>query len=130
MTGELESFKLQSAVNTLLSLSRLGNQYLNENEPWKKMKTEKERACSIFFVSTQIIKALAVASAPIIPESSQKMWETLNLPGSVDRNKWEEALVPLPAGHRINKPKPLFTKIELNEAILEEKLMKIREKKA
>jgi methionyl-tRNA synthetase len=126
MTAELESFKLQSAVNTLISLSRLGNQYLNENEPWKLMKTDKERAGSIFYVSTQIIKALTIASSPFIPGSSQKMWQTLNLPGDVNRRKWEEAIISIPAGSSINKSKPLFSKIEVNEAKLEEELMKIR----
>ena len=126
MTGEFESFKLQSAANTLIGLSRIGNQYLNENEPWKLMKTDKERAGSIFFVSTQIVKALAVASVPFIPGSSQTLWEILNLPGSIEKSKWEEALVPLPAGHKINKPKPLFSKIEDKDAALEEKLMMIR----
>ena len=126
MTGEFESFRLQSAANTLIGLSRIGNQYLNENEPWKLMKTDKERAGSIFFVSTQIVKALAVASVPFIPGSSQTLWEILNLPGSIEKSKWEEALVPLPAGHKINKPKPLFSKIEDKDAALEDKLMTIR----
>ena len=44
LTDELESFKLQSATNTLISLSRLGNQYLNEKEPWKIIKTDREKA--------------------------------------------------------------------------------------
>ncbi len=130
LTDELESFKLQSATNTLISLSRIGNQYLNENEPWKIIKTNKEKAGSIFFVSAQIVKALSVVSAPFIPSSAEQMWQTLNLPGNVHKTAWKEAVIPLQPGHKINKPSPLFNKIDANEKKLEETLTKIRERTA
>jgi methionyl-tRNA synthetase len=40
---EIEASKLQSAANTLISLSRVGNQYLNEKEPWNLIKKDKEK---------------------------------------------------------------------------------------
>jgi methionyl-tRNA synthetase len=124
---DLNAQHLQSAANTLIALTRIGNQYLNDKEPWKLMKTDLERASSIFYVAVQVVKAAAVISEPFMPSVSQQLWQTLNLEGTVHDAKWVDALKPLPAGHQIQKATPLFQKIESDPAKLEEKLMQLRE---
>jgi methionyl-tRNA synthetase len=78
-------------------------------------------------VAAQLVKALAIVSAPIIPFTAEELWKTLNLPESVHQQKWEEALKPLPAGHKIGEARPLFRKIEADEKKLDEMLEKVRE---
>ncbi len=126
---DFETAKLQSAANTLISLSRVGNQYLNEKEPWKLLKTDPAKAATIFYVAVQIVKALAVTSAPFIPSRAEQLWQTLGLSGSVAKTSWEEAISPLEAGHKINVPKPLFHKIDADENMLDKLLQKIRDEK-
>jgi methionyl-tRNA synthetase len=104
----------------------VGNQYLNEKEPWNLLKADKEKAATIFYVATQIVKALAVASSPFIPGTAEQLWQTLNLAGKASEARWQEALTPLGAGHKINKSMPLFKKIDANEAELEEMLAQVR----
>jgi methionyl-tRNA synthetase len=125
---EIEESKLQSAANTLVSLSRVGNQYLNEKEPWNLIKTNPAKAADIFYVCAQIVKALAIASAPFIPSSAEQLWKMLNLEGSVQKTRWMPAIMPLEAGHRINKSKPLFSKIDADEKKLDDMLAQVREK--
>ena len=124
---EIEDCGLQSAANTMISISRMGNQYLNEKEPWNLIKKDRDRAASIIYVAAQIVKALTVVSAPFIPFAAEELWKTLNLPGSVHEQKWDEALKPLPANHKIAKAKPLFQKIEANGQELDEMLEKVSE---
>jgi methionyl-tRNA synthetase len=130
LAQELEEAKLQSAANTLISISRVGNQYLNEKEPWNLIKTDKEKAATIFYVAAQIVKAIAVVSAPFIPDTAEQLWQTLALAGSVHTSRWEDALKPLEPGHRIAQPKPLFRKIDADEKKLDEMLAKVRENMA
>jgi methionyl-tRNA synthetase len=92
------------------------------------MKTDKEKAGAIFYVAAQVVKAIAVVSEPFIPDTAEQLWQTLNLPGSVNTSNWIEALIPLEAGHKIAKPKPLFHKIDADETKLEEQLAQIRAK--
>jgi len=125
---EIESSWLQSAATTLISLSRVGNQYLNTKEPWNLMKTDKEKAGTIFYVTTQVVKALAIVSSPFMPGTAEQLWQTLNLPGKASESRWSEALIPLEAGHKITKPTPLFHKIEADEAKLDEQLACTRAK--
>jgi methionyl-tRNA synthetase len=126
---EFEEAKLQSAANTLISISRIGNQYLNEKEPWNLMKTDREKAATILYVSAQIVKAIAVVSEPFMPATAEQLWQTLNLDESVNTSRWEEALKPLEAGHKIAKAKPLFKKIDADENKLDEMLRAVRQKK-
>ncbi|MCW4044194.1 MAG: methionine--tRNA ligase [Candidatus Bathyarchaeota archaeon] len=130
MAEELEAAKLQSAANTLISLSRLGNQYLNEKEPWNLLKTDRARAAAVLYVAAQVVKALAVASAPIMPGTAEQMWQTLGLAGSVHWCRWSDALEPLEEGHKIAKASPLFRKIDSTAEQLDELLAKVREKMA
>jgi len=123
---EVEECRLQAAANTFISISRTGNQYLNEKEPWNAIKKDKAQAATILHVATQIVKALAIVSAPFIPFAAEEIWKTLNLRGSVHGQKWADALSPLPTGHRISKPEPLFMKVEENADQLDERLAKIR----
>jgi len=125
---EIEASKLLSAVNTLVSVSRIGNQYLNTKEPWNLMKTDKEKAATIFYVAAQVVKAATVVSSPFIPDTAEQLWQTLNLPGKVSEGGWSEATKPLNAGHKIAKPKPFFHKIDADEAKLEDQLAEVRKK--
>jgi methionyl-tRNA synthetase len=127
---EIEECKLQAAANTMMSISRMGNQYLNEKEPWNLIKRDKAKAANVIYVAAQIVKALAIVSAPFIPFTAEEIWKTLRLEGSVFDHKWSEALEPLPANHKIEEAKPLFRKIEANEKQLDEMLEKAREKLA
>jgi methionyl-tRNA synthetase len=127
ISNDLEAARLQSAANNLISLSRLGNQYLNEKEPWKLLKTDYARAGTNFYVAAQIVKALAVASSPFIPGRAEELWKTLGLPGKVAETSWEEAVAPLEAGHKVEKPQPLFHKIDADAKTLDDLLQKIRE---
>ncbi|MGB9960185.1 MAG: methionine--tRNA ligase [Candidatus Bathyarchaeales archaeon] len=125
---DFEACKLQSAANAVISISRLGNQYLNDKEPWNLIKSDRAKAATVLYVAAQLVKALAIVSAPIIPFTAEELWKILNMPGEVHKQKWSEALKPLPAGHTIAKAKPLFRKIEADEKKLEEMLAKIRSK--
>lgn len=125
---EIEDGWLQSAANTLISISRVGNQYLNTKEPWNLMKTDKEKAGTIFYVAAQVVKAITVVSEPFIPQTSQQLWKTLNLQGAIQQSNWSNALAPIDVGHKINKPEPLFHKIDTDENKLYERLAQIRAK--
>ena len=129
IADDLEAAKEQSAANTLISLSRLGNQYLNDKEPWKLLKTDLPRAATIFYVAAQFVKALSVTSEPFIPSRAEELWQMLNLPGTAANARWDEAVHPIEAGHKIGKPKPLFHKIDADEKELDGLLTKIREEK-
>lgn len=122
----IERCKLQEALRRAVNLSRIGNQFLNTREPWRLVKEDRKRAASTMYVVAQIVKALAIVLEPFTPFTSEEIWRLLNLPGSVHEQSWEEAYRPLPAGHRIGRAKPLFSKVEASERELQEMLEGVR----
>lgn len=109
----IELYRFREALSELMNLARLGNKYLTENEPWKIFKTDPDRVKTVMNVSLQIAANLAVLSEPFLPFTSEKLYKMLNL----GNKYWDEAGNPdfLAAGHQLNKPEFLFTKIEDSE---------------
>jgi len=122
----METFKLQEALRHAISLSHLGNRYFNEKEPWKTIKTDRQESANTLYVAVHIVKQLAIILEPFIPFTAEKLWKLLNLPGSVHEQRWNETEKELSPDHKINKAKPLFSKIEESEEGLQAKLEKLR----
>ena len=125
----MEAFKLQEALRIAISLAHLGNRYFNEKEPWKTIKTDRQQSANTLYVAAQIVKQLAIILEPFIPFACEKLWTLLNLEGSVHEQLWSETEKELPPGHKINKARPLFSKIEESEEELQAKLEKVRSAK-
>jgi methionyl-tRNA synthetase len=95
-----------------MSLARLGNKYLADEEPWKVIKLDEERVKTIMFIALQISSALAILSEPFLPFTSTKLKNILNINKKLSWKNVTEIAILLPAGHQINKAELLFSKIE------------------
>jgi len=126
ITSELESFKLKSALRTVVEVAREGNRFLNEREPWKLVKTDIGLAGRTLYVAAQLAKALAIFLAPFVPDAADRLWLMLGLGGSVHEASWDEALEPLEPGHAIGEPEPLFRKIRESPEELKKALERLR----
>ena len=122
----MEIFKLQEALRYAISLSHLGNRYFNEKEPWKTIKTNRQESANTLYVAAQTVKQSAIILEPFIPFTAEKLWKLLNLPGSVHEQTWNETETELSPDHKINKAKPLFSKIADTEEELQAKLEEAR----
>ncbi|MCZ2808830.1 MAG: methionine--tRNA ligase [Candidatus Bathyarchaeota archaeon] len=122
----MEIFKLQEALRYAISLSHLGNRYFNEKEPWKTIKTNRQESANTLYVAVQTVKQSAIILEPFIPFTAEKLWKLLNLPGSVHEQTWNETETELSPDHKINKAKPLFSKIIVTEEELQAKLEEAR----
>ena len=55
------------------------NKYFNDSEPWAVKKKDPERMKVILFTITQQIKNISILLNPIIPSSTNKVFDTMNL---------------------------------------------------
>jgi len=100
---------LREALKQILNISRLGNQYFQEEEPWKKIKEDKERAGTSLFVLANICKDLSIIIQPYMPEASANAQEILGLKDL----KWKDlGKMTVKEGTKIKKAEILFNKIE------------------
>ena len=117
IASSIERYRFREALSELMNLARLGNKYLAEEEPWKKIKTDPERVKTIMFVALQVAKALSVLSEPFLPFTAEKLRKMLNI-DQENLSAWEEVgseNSQLPAGHAIGKAELLFSKVEDKE---------------
>ncbi|MDT8415527.1 MAG: methionine--tRNA ligase [Flavobacteriaceae bacterium] len=76
----IETFRFREGSQKLIDLARKGNQFLQQQEPWKKIKTHPEEVADIMFAALQFAAALAYLSEPFLPHTSTKLKKTLGLP--------------------------------------------------
>ena len=123
VSQKLDHFLLQAALRNVTRLSRLGNKYLNEKQPWKTIKTDPEAAANALYVTAQIAKALSIVMEPFLPFASKDLRSQLNLPESIE---WNDAISLIPSGHKVREARPLFQKIEASDEEIQGMLEEVR----
>lgn len=116
------SFKLRAASQTMMELAQLGNGYFDKKKPWQDAKSEATFAKmqTTLACCLECIKALALISSPIIPETANQIWKLLGYTEDLANGSWEEiAASTIPVGQQLRTPVILFKRVE-DEAIAEE----------
>ena len=107
----LEEYKFREAIGEAMNLARLGNKYLQEQEPWKVYKQDAERAGAILYVATQITAVLSIVFEPFLPGTSAKLRSMLAIKGSPNWEETDKETI-VAAGTQLGKSELLFAKIE------------------
>ena len=123
---ELDAFHFREALKEAMNLARLGNKYLADTEPWKLAKTDMDRVATILNISLQLTANLAIAFAPFLPQSSEKLLGMLqiSLPAWTDLGRSDL----LSVGHQLGQASLLFEKIE--DEVIEAQIAKLQATKA
>ena len=120
----LKDFKFRESCNELINISRIGNKYLADQEPWKLIKVDEKRVETIMYVSLQISAILSIFSDPFLPVTSKKLKVMLNSKSHDSKWVWHDGSNSksfsadnflLKSGIKINKAELLFSKIEDSE---------------
>ncbi len=80
---QIEDARIASAVRTVMNLAMRTNKYLNEREPWKTAKIDRDATARSLYSSLVAVDNLSRLLAPIMPSSSQKVHERLGYDGSL-----------------------------------------------
>lgn len=105
----INDFKFREGLVEIFKVAKTANKYFNDQEPWKAIKEEPQKAANTVYLCDQLAKSLATLLKPYIPRTADKIAKTVNIENN---DIWDKATEYLPTGHEINKPKPLFKKIE------------------
>lgn len=122
----LENFRFRDALFEVIDLSRKGNKYMQEKEPWIVAKdltptlskgegaetAAQKKIDNCLHICLQLTANLAVLINPFLPTTAQKMLHMMKV---VDKMlDWENAgkLKLLSVGYSLREPQLLFRKIE------------------
>jgi methionyl-tRNA synthetase len=121
----IENYRFREALGYYLDLARVGNKYLQDNEPWKVIKEDKNRVATVLHLSLQIVANLAILGEPFLPHSAEKIRKMLNIKplgwsfgGKIDL---------LQVGNTLQNLGLLFDKIE--DSVIETQIQKLLDTK-
>ncbi|HJZ49992.1 MAG TPA: methionine--tRNA ligase [Roseiflexaceae bacterium] len=143
----LDTARFKAAISEVMKLAGQVNQYLSEQEPWKLIKTDRERAATVLYTALRSVDNLKTMMTPFLPFTSQKLHELLGYDGYIagpllfreyieadgsrhrvltgDYETWvgRWASGALPPGQKLQQPTPLFRK--LDESVVAEELARL-----
>ena len=130
----LEQFKFRDALYEVIDLSRKGNKYMQEKEPWIKAKQtnadgvireDAQKAIdNCLHICLQLTANLAVLINPFLPTTAKKMLYMMKVMDKI--LDWENAgkIKLLSVGYSLRAPELLFRKIEDTEIIAQVEKLK------
>lgn len=109
----MDRLEFRKALSVLREIWTSGNNYIAKTEPWKVVKVNKEYAGTILNTALNLIRLYAVLSAPIMPETAQKMLSLFDasLPMLWPTQKAQSELSTIQEGTTFHLIDPLFQKI-------------------
>ncbi len=134
LTLALDECRMRDAINELMSISRAGNKFFNDAEPWRTRRDDLAHCHTTIAACLQLCASLSIYIDPFLPFTAQRLRAILRLegvrdsrPGGEGELGWAEAggrlLSP---GHALGEPEILVRKVEDAEVTAQRELMEKR----
>ena len=96
-------------IKAVWELINTANKYFNESEPWKIVKTDIKQLNKILFTTAELIKIIAIYTFPIMPKTSEKIFNFLN----IDKNNLNADFLKIEQSksYKLNTIEALFPRI-------------------
>lgn len=114
----MESFNPSEALQAIHTLSSFCNGFAERQKPWELAKSPEKKAqlCAVLTHMIESCAHISVWLSPITPEACLKLQNQLGISAllegkTLDKLSWGL----LPKNHTINKPKPIFARLQLEE---------------
>ena len=103
----MENIRLRDGLKQLMTISKLGNKYIQDTEPWVKFKQDNHLCGNIMHVCIHFINHLSSLLRPFLPNYSDYICKILN----TNNNHISEKLLLETIDSKITNPTILFKRI-------------------
>ena len=76
----MNTFEIHNYIREVVSYSSRINKFVNDEEPWTKVKNSDPRVGSILYVALNALKNIFILLHPVIPSKSEHYLSCLNIP--------------------------------------------------
>ena len=122
----MDDLEFRKAIAELRAIWVEGNNYISATEPWVVIKENQTRAETILRLCLNLVRIMAILTAPLMPQTAEKMLAKFGLSAkdmpSLKGFDVEKEIMFLPAGHTFETGDALF------ERITEEKMTELQQK--
>ena len=117
--GHLDALEFRKAAAALRALWAEGNLYLEQTEPWKTIKVDRDRTACTLRTALGLVLAHSVASAPFVPATAERLRaafpDAVGVPLRLDAGLAAAASEVLRPGADLVPPSLLFRKLDPDE---------------
>ena len=117
---EFDEYNFSRGLEAVWQAIAVVDKFISDAKPWDIAKDETRRADLELVLRTAIeaLRSATVLLAPVLPESTQAIWEQLGEPGNV-ADIAPNALAPIASGTRIGDIKPVFPRLDKKKVMNE-----------
>ena len=109
--SSMQNLEIHNYVREIINYSSNINKYINDEEPWSKIKTNNKRVSVVLNVGLNALKNIFILLHPIMPKKSETFLKTLNiLNHNISLKLINERIS---TNMLINKPEILFKKFNI-----------------
>ena len=102
--------QIDKGLKIIFELMSDANAYIDNQAPWKLIKSDSHRMNVVLFTVLNIIRGCSLMLMPVIPESANKVLDILNI-DNTERN-FKNINQIISKDIKINEPIPIFPRIE------------------
>ena len=102
---QVDNLEIDKVINDIMIFIRSINVFMEQNEPWKLVKSDKEQAGNILYHCAESLRLAAVMLSPVMPSKTEDILDILGT------NDLELVWGKLESGSKISISKPIFPRI-------------------
>ena len=114
LDGFIDRLDFTRALGEIWRLLGVANKYLDEEAPWRTVKTDRRRAGAALYGTLEALRIATIILSPWLPTATRRVWEQLGIESPLDAQRLDDArrwggLAP---GTRVRPGPPIFPRIE------------------
>jgi len=112
----MKTQQLHQALNVIWSVVAEGNRYFAGEAPWALAKTDPARQATVLYVTAEVIRQIAILSAPFVPASAGQLLDLLAVPADERNFSHLGGSKRIKSGSALPAPSPVFPRYVDNES--------------
>ena len=115
---QMDTYHNADAADTVMTLCKRCNKYIDETAPWTLAKDEaqRDRLNAVLYNLSECIRLAAILLTPLLPATAEAIFAQLKVPAAlqgVDTATFGKA-----EGFAVGTPEPLFARIDVEKTLL------------
>jgi methionyl-tRNA synthetase len=106
-----KNYQVRKAIGQIMDLSRKGNKYFDETQPWVSVKEDKTKAMETLYTCAELLRIISILFYSVLPASMRKLRKML---GINEEFVWKD-ISRIVDNYTINEISTLFRKIDDKE---------------
>jgi methionyl-tRNA synthetase len=104
----MASQQIHQALNAVWAVVAEANRYFAGEAPWALAKTDPARQGTVLYVTTEVIRQIAILTQPAMPDASAKLLDSLGIPGDARDFAALSGAARIKPGTVLPAPAPVF----------------------